>query len=167
MRRAPVVLFVLAAVPTAVPAPPATAQVGVVYRAELNGASEVPPTRSPATGSAVITVASPSVVCADLTLQDLDVSAATGIHLHVGAAGVNGPHAVDFTPGRASSCITGVDPAVVAAIAADPAGHYFNVHTADFPDGAIRGQLAAAGTGPGPGEAPPARPVTAQPLYTG
>ena len=33
---------------------------------------------------------------------------------------------------------------VAKAILANPAGYYVNVHTADFPKGAIRGQLAVA-----------------------
>jgi len=38
-----------------------------------------------------------------------------------------------------------------AAILTNPAGHYFNVHTALNPDGAVRGQLSAGTTVSDPG----------------
>jgi hypothetical protein len=42
-----------------------------------------------------------------------------------------------------------------AAILSNPAGHYFNVHTALNPGGAIRGQLAGGGATVDPGTAVP------------
>ena len=55
---------------------------------------------------------------------------------------MNGDIVVDFdwenNPG--SGCVAG-DAAVVSAIVADPSGYYVNVHTPEFPAGAIRGQL--------------------------
>jgi hypothetical protein len=39
-------------------------------------------------------------------------------------------------------CVQG-DPAVVQEIEDDPGGFYVNLHTADFPAGAVRGQLRA------------------------
>jgi len=36
------------------------------------------------------------------------------------------------------------DAAILQEILDDPAGYYVNLHTEDFPPGAIRGQLAAA-----------------------
>jgi hypothetical protein len=48
---------------------------------------------------------------------------------------------------------------VLQAIVDDPAGYYVNLHTAEFPGGAIRGQLAA-GTAP-PNTALPAADASA------
>jgi hypothetical protein len=65
-------------------------------------------------------------------------------HIHKAPAGANGPVAVPFTAptnGASEGCAT-VAPDVAAAIAADPAGYYVNVHNAAFPGGAVRGQLA-------------------------
>ena len=41
----------------------------------------------------------------------------------------------------ASGCAS-ADDAVTSAILANPAGYYVNIHNADFPDGAVRGQLS-------------------------
>ncbi|HEX9767023.1 MAG TPA: cell wall-binding repeat-containing protein [Nitriliruptorales bacterium] len=74
----------------------------------------------------------------------------TGAHIHEGDNGEDGPVVVPLpTPDEgeivASGCTdtdeVGTDTAVVDAIAADINGHYVNLHTEDYPDGAARGQL--------------------------
>ncbi len=69
-------------------------------------------------------------------------------HIHVGAEGVSGdvvvPLDVDGFDGTSEGCTSDVDAAVLQAVIDDPAGHYVNLHTEDFPAGAIRGQLAAS-----------------------
>ncbi|MDT0331157.1 CHRD domain-containing protein [Nocardiopsis lambiniae] len=68
-------------------------------------------------------------------------------HLHQGAAGENGAIAVELFTGTlpatvfAVSGTAHVDPAVAERINADPHGYYLNLHTGEFPDGAVRGQL--------------------------
>jgi len=78
-------------------------------------------------------------------------------HIHQGPAGVNGPVVVDFDPvewagttadGGTARGIVVSDPAVLSAVVDNPEGHYVNIHTTDFPAGAIRGQLGLL-----PGEA--------------
>ncbi|HWB73240.1 MAG TPA: cell wall-binding repeat-containing protein [Egibacteraceae bacterium] len=49
------------------------------------------------------------------------------------------PPGVEF--GQAAGCIEGVDEGLLAAIEANPSEFYVNVHTEEFPDGAVRGQL--------------------------
>jgi hypothetical protein len=53
---------------------------------------------------------------------------------------------VPLTPpdesGMSTGCVSDVDPALIEAIVTRPARYYGNVHTTDFPAGAIRGQLA-------------------------
>ena len=44
--------------------------------------------------------------------------------------------------GLASGCTTGVARSLIKAIRKHPGDYYVNVHNDDFPDGAIRGQLA-------------------------
>ena len=86
----------------------------------------------------------------------------TDAHLHNASAGANGGVfvATGLTPGEltlinGSGTVTkngiNVPADRAAAILNDPAGHYFNVHTALNPDGAIRGQLAGGGTTFDPG----------------
>jgi hypothetical protein len=44
--------------------------------------------------------------------------------------------------GTAHGCVADVPRALVRAIAQTPSSYYVNVHSSEFPDGAIRGQLA-------------------------
>ena len=85
-------------------------------------------------------------VCFRIAVQNIRLPS-VGAHIHRGAAGANGPIVVGFTSpganGGSSGCVA-ADPTVIAAILASPTGHYVNVHTTDFPGGAIRGQLPAS-----------------------
>jgi hypothetical protein len=68
-------------------------------------------------------------------------------HIHVGAAGVNGPVQVLLFSGSTDRRLIvqaarlDIDAGLGAAICGDPAGYYVNYHTTDFPGGAVRGQL--------------------------
>jgi hypothetical protein len=72
------------------------------------------------------------------------IGPATAAHIHRGAAGSAGPVAVPLTTpdanGRSEGCAT-VDPDVAREIAFQAHLFYLNVHNADHPQGAIRGQL--------------------------
>src|SRR5688572_27665648 len=86
----------------------------------------------------------------------------TDAHIHSAGAGVNGGISVNagltsgelaLVNGGGSVTKSGVNVPSdrAAAILNNPAGHYFNVHTALNPDGAIRGQLAGGGATLDPG----------------
>lgn len=112
----------------------------------LSGVTEVPgPGDADGTGSASITVDSAnSQICYTLFVQNLTLPAQAA-HLHRGAAGESGDVVVPFdlapdATGNAFSCVV-VDPALLTEIAQNPTGFYVNVHTSDFPDGAVRGQI--------------------------
>lgn len=115
--------------------------------ADLAGDAE---TDADGTGSATITL-DPETGEACWELSAADTGPIDQSHIHVGAAGASGgvavPLDVDGFDGTSEGCVSGQDAAVLQAIVDDPAGYYVNLHTAEFPAGAIRGQLAA-GTAP-------------------
>jgi hypothetical protein len=81
------------------------------------------------------------------TLQWRNLTAPSRAHIHQGASGVAGPIVLPFLEGTVPSpisaahgCVTG-DAGLIGNIREHPDGFYVNIHTADFPAGAIRGQL--------------------------
>ena len=83
-------------------------------------------------------------VCYTIHVSGIELPA-TATHIHQGAAGVNGPVVVPFTPPNAQGVSTGcvkASPNLITTITQHPADYYVNVHNAPYPDGALRGQLA-------------------------
>jgi CHRD domain-containing protein len=115
----------------------------VVLRASLTGAAEVPgPGATGATGTASITIQGERV-CFKLSWEN--IKGVNLAHIHKGANGVAGAPVVSLFTGKPvkEGCTT---PAagVAKRIAGNPGNYYVNLHTADFPSGALRGQLAAS-----------------------
>lgn len=118
--------------------------------ATLSGANEVPPADLDGSGSATITLnVGQATVCWDYSVQAIATSY-SGAHIHRAPVGVNGPVVVPLSlpdaAGNASGCRT-ADPALIQAIIDFPENYYVNVHNAEFPGGAIRGQLSNRGQG--------------------
>ncbi len=68
----------------------------------------------------------------------------TAAHIHRGKAGETGNVVLDLLPSFTNGVAVGtvnLAASLKADIAANPEGFYVNVHTADFPGGAVRGQL--------------------------
>lgn len=100
----------------------------------------------------------PTTLCYVLTVEkiaELDQAPVQGgpraAHIHKGAPGTNGPVVANLAwpqGGNAADCLTEGEPGKfptsekVADILANPGEYYVNVHNAEFPRGAIRGQLA-------------------------
>jgi len=116
------------------------------YSAALvGGMAEVPPGDPDGTGLSVVTISGNTV---QFFIGVTKIAAPTVSHIHRGPAGVAGPIVIGFTiafaAGSTSGSVTVTDQALLDEIRGNPAGFYVNVHNAEFPGGAIRGQLASA-----------------------
>jgi hypothetical protein len=122
------------------------------YETNLTGAAEVPgPGDADGTGVAAVKVKqTKNTVCVVLKkVKNLNLPA-TGAHIHHAVTGQAGPIVVNLIPptskkpgktGKSKTCVV-ANPALVLDLIAYPADYYVNVHTSQFPDGALRGQLA-------------------------
>ena len=119
---------------------------GRPFSTELTGAAEVPGPGDPdGTGTATITVnPGQEEVCWEIKAEDITLPA-TGAHIHEGPAGTAGGVVVALSApdasGFSSGCTT-VEREEALDILKNPENYYVNVHTSDFPGGAIRGQLS-------------------------
>jgi hypothetical protein len=139
----------------------------ITFQAQLLASNEVAPvvvhpTEQGTTGLATVTLTvtrSGGTITAATSRFDVSLngmasnSVITLAHIHEGVAGANGPVRVDSglspatpvpAPFGASFSRSGLatTPAIAQAIINNPAGFYFNVHTALSPGGVARGQLA-------------------------
>lgn len=118
---------------------------GKKLSATLTGAAEVPGPGDPdGAGTATLRLrVGQAQICHTLTVSNITLPASAA-HIHVGAVGVAGPVVVPLTTpdadGSVEGCATATR-ALVKQIIQNPAGYYVNVHTSDFPAGAVRGQL--------------------------
>jgi hypothetical protein len=107
----------------------------------LWGTSEVPPVSTPAYGTGVVNIAPDRSVTVTVSVIDMLPTAA---HIHEGGAGTNGPVVVplDRISERAFVARDGAK-LTEAQYAAYKAGNlYVNVHSAKFPNGEVRAQIA-------------------------
>jgi hypothetical protein len=141
---------------------------GDAHFATLVGTQEVPTNASTATGNGWVVISTGGATITYYLAYSGLSGAASAAHIHTGAVGVNGGiilplvagpspmsgvlTATDFTPSGSVTDFAGA----VAAIAAGTT--YMNVHTATFPGGEIRGQLAVTVAAPVPTAAPTAAP---------
>ncbi|MFD1936261.1 CHRD domain-containing protein [Nonomuraea mangrovi] len=124
---------------------------------EMTGAQEVPGPGDPDGVGIFAWRVSGKSLCYIITAHNIDP--ATAAHIHQGPAGVAGPIVVTLkapSEGFANDCIRAVREQTpenadttltrdeLQAIVHNPSQFYTNVHNAEFPDGAIRGQLANA-----------------------
>lgn len=122
--------------------PVAAAAETVVLTANLSGANEVGGGAPEGNGAFRVEI---NTETGDFcyTLYGEKISAPTMAHVHTGAAGTNGGPVITMdVTGKGSDMCIAVEPDKLKPIVANPAGFYVNIHTADFPGGAVRGQLA-------------------------
>jgi hypothetical protein len=121
---------------------------GRAFEIALTGEAESPAGDPVATGTATVRLrAGQGQVCYRLAVRDLPPAVAA--HIDQGRAGASGnvvvplktPNAAGASSGCASAART-----LVQSILRSPAGFYVNVHTGQFPNGAVRGQLTGTST---------------------
>lgn len=139
----------------------------IPYRVVLSPANEVPPVNTTGNGWGTVWVHVVRNSAGDVVSGSVDFKVGytmtppltiTGMHIHRGAAGVNGPIVIDPSFPRTDDTTGSGDLRAQAQIAPDnatalqavkdilmdPSGHYVNVHTSAFPSGVMRGQLQRA-----------------------
>ncbi len=155
-RRLFAALMLAALVALAIAGPASAAKLGGadqggrLLTTTLSGAEEVDPITGAlgagdpdGTGFATVTVnPGKGLVCYELSVSG--IAPATGAHIHEAPPGEAGDIVVHLQPptdGSSSGCAK-VDRALAKDILKDPADYYVNIHNADYPDGALRGQLS-------------------------
>jgi hypothetical protein len=117
---------------------------GTALRIFMTGEADVPTGDPVGTGEATIRLRrGQGQICYSLEVQNITLPS-VGAHIHRGGAGESGPIVVPLRQpganGQSSGCAT-VSRAIVSQILANRSDYYVNVHTTDFPGGAVRGQL--------------------------
>lgn len=119
---------------------------GRPFTVTMTGSAERPGPGDPdGSGTAFLTLnQGQGEVCFTLTVSNLALPA-TGAHIHRAPVTSPGPIVVPLTPpdatGTSSGCATGVDPDLIKEIRQNPVDFYVNVHTTEYPAGAVRAQL--------------------------
>ncbi|MFD4421719.1 CHRD domain-containing protein [Agromyces sp. NPDC058484] len=129
------------AVPTAAGAHSSTDFVPFSFT-RLTGAAEVPGPGDPdGRGFAFVRWdTDDGTICYNIFVRR--IAPATAAHIHVGDENTAGPvvQGLDApTDGYSSGCVD--NDALAAALDANPGNYYVNVHNAEYPAGAVRGQL--------------------------
>jgi len=110
-----------------------------IYTAVLSGANEVPPNGSPATGTAMLSVDTETLMATwDVMFSGLTADQ-TGAHFHNAPAGANGGVVFGLPLGSPINGTWEMSQAHYDELAAG--NIYVNVHTVEFPGGEIRGQM--------------------------
>jgi hypothetical protein len=144
MRRTALIAAAALARPTAMAATAGPAMAGGrPLTTTLTGAAERPNPGDPdGVGSATLRVnPGQGEVC--YTLKVSGIAPAAAAHIHVAPAGSAGPVVVHLnapTDGTSSGCAD-ISRALAKALIQTPENYYVNVHNAEFPGGALRGQL--------------------------
>jgi CHRD domain-containing protein len=135
-------ILLLAAIAVAVPAVALASRSGSSkFEAYLLGKSEIPKAAAKGKGTAKITITGNKVCWKFISVGGIDKPVVS--HIHKGGATTSGPVVVPLGGAfKTTGCVTSTA-AVVKAIEKNPKGYYVNIHTAKYPNGAIRGQLHA------------------------
>ncbi len=117
------------------------------FVAQLAGSNEVPPALPSGTGKLQTVLTGLQACTWTLRMTSPPGASITALHVHDGAAGLEGPVLIDLDAAGATlsgdvlsgqATFTG---RTFVRLLADPAAFYGNAHTAALPDGAVRGQM--------------------------
>jgi len=136
-RTAATLTFALAALCAAVPAPGFAQEMKIT----LNGAQEVPPVTTSATGSGLITVAPDKSISGSVSVKGMD---STMAHVHEGKMpNGSGPPIISLSKTADNVWVIPADTKLTdEQLQSLKSGNlYVNVHSATFKAGEIRGQL--------------------------
>jgi hypothetical protein len=130
----------------------ATDSTQVVLTARMTAEEEVPHPGPPgANGTALISIdEAEQQLCYQISYAG--IPKATAGHIHRGSKGASGPVVIDLDiADNGNKACLHTDRGTLDEIAGDPGAHYIDLHTTDYPDGAMRGQchrgpLTAPGT---------------------
>jgi hypothetical protein len=124
---------------------------GTILATSLRGANEVPVQGGPAVGDkdgAALEFIKVKGDKVSVAVTWRGTGRPTMLHIHQGAKGTNGGVKIDFTKllGRIKGhhvvgTVKVKDAALLERLKNDPGAFYANLHTAEFPGGAVRGQL--------------------------
>jgi hypothetical protein len=114
-----------------------------VLFAVMTGKKEVPAKGDSNGRGSFTAIVAGGQLCFGLTVRD--ISDPNAAHIHKGGSNKAGPVLITLehpssSPGASGACVD-VKSNDAAAILKNPSKYYVNVHTGDFPGGAIRGQL--------------------------
>ena len=125
--------------------PPQPPNTGVPLNANLVGFAEVPgPGDGAGSGRVTVVVDPPKGRACYMFFAVRTSDAPTAAHIHAGAPDAAGRPVVTLkapADGSSSGCQE-IAADLANALISNPAGYYVNVHTAQFPQCAIRGQLS-------------------------
>jgi hypothetical protein len=111
--------------------------------ATLSGPAEHPPGDPKGAGTAMLHIdQAKQEVCYELQVQN--IAPATMAHIHMAPATESGPPVAELkapgADGKSSGCVAAA-PALLKGLTDNPSAYYVNVHNAEHPAGAVRGQL--------------------------
>jgi hypothetical protein len=116
---------------------------GHTYHVTLSGKAETPPGAPNGSGAAVIALHGSTLKVCWRFSHLHGFTSATVSHIHRGKSGTAGPIVVPrSTTGKFhhKGCVPS-SAAELKAIGRDPAGYYVNIHSKQYPGGAVRAQL--------------------------
>jgi len=113
---------------------------GRPLEAQLSGANEVPSGDPDGSGWARLTL-NQGQGTIDFEVYVENIGTIVGGHIHAAPAGSNGGVVVNLGLQNSLVGSVEVDPELIKAIRQNPENYYVNVHTTEFPGGAVRGQL--------------------------